>query len=582
MTDAVRSFMDKKAVAQVLEQIAAFLELKGENPFRIRAFRTASRAVAGFAGDLREGLEEGNLAATKGVGPATLQIVSEIVTTGRASLLEELREQIPPGLVEMLAISGLGVAKIRQIHDVLDIDSVPELEAAALDGRLAKLPRFGPKTSENILKGIAYLRHASAYRLLHHAADEAEGLRAALERMPGVVQAVVAGDVRRRAEVVRDLVLVLVAEVPPSELFKRLSQLPGVHEFAGQDDRRITLRFAGGASAQVVVTTPVNFGAVLAQATGSEAHLRDLAAHAAARDLALTGAALWRGSAFVPTPDEPSFYAELGLEFIEPELREGQGEVAAAAEHRLPRLLEPGDLQGLLHCHTRYSDGSNTVEELALACRDAGYRYVGITDHSQAAAYAGGLRADDLARQADEIDEVNARLDGIRVLKSVEADILQDGRIDFEDDVLARLDFVIASIHTRFNMGEREMTARMLAAMDNPHLTIIGHPTGRLLLSRDPYGLDLDAVVEKAAATGVALEINADPHRLDLDWRKVRHARARGVAFSIGADAHNVAGLDHVRYGVGIARKGWLGAADVLNARPVEEFLGQAARRRAG
>jgi len=582
MTDAVRSFMDKKAVAQVLEQIAAFLELKGENPFRIRAFRTASRAVAGFAGDLREGLEEGNLAATKGVGPATLQIVSEIVTTGRASLLEELREQIPPGLVEMLAISGLGVAKIRQIHDVLDIDSVPELEAAALDGRLAKLPRFGPKTSENILKGIAYLRHASAYRLLHHAADEAEGLRAALERMPGVVQAVVAGDVRRRAEVVRDLVLVLVAEVPPSELFKRLSQLPGVHEFAGQDDRRITLRFAGGASAQVVVTTPVNFGAVLAQATGSEAHLRDLAAHAAARDLALTGAALWRGSAFVPTPDEPSFYAELGLEFIEPELREGQGEVAAAAEHCLPRLLEPGDLQGLLHCHTRYSDGSNTVEELALACRDAGYRYVGITDHSQAAAYAGGLRADDLARQADEIDEVNARLDGIRVLKSVEADILQDGRIDFEDDVLARLDFVIASIHTRFNMGEREMTARMLAAMDNPHLTIIGHPTGRLLLSRDPYGLDLDAVVEKAAATGVALEINADPHRLDLDWRKVRHARARGVAFSIGADAHNVAGLDHVRYGVGIARKGWLGAADVLNARPVEEFLGQAARRRAG
>jgi DNA polymerase (family 10) len=582
MTDAVRSFMDKKAVAQVLEQIAAFLELKGENPFRIRAFRTASRAVAGFAGDLREGLEEGNLAATKGVGPATLQIVSEIVTTGRASLLEELREQIPPGLVEMLAISGLGVAKIRQIHDVLDIDSVPELEAAALDGRLAKLPRFGPKTSENILKGIAYLRHASAYRLLHHAADEAEGLRAALERMPGVVQAVVAGDVRRRAEVVRDLVLVLVAEVPPGELFKRLSQLPGVHEFAGQDDRRITLRFAGGASAQVVVTTPVNFGAVLAQATGAEAHLRELAAHAAARDLALTGAALWRGSAFVPTPDEPSFYAELGLEFIEPELREGQGEVAAAAEHRLPRLLEPADLQGLLHCHTRYSDGSNTVEELALACRDAGYRYVGITDHSQAAAYAGGLRADDLARQADEIDEVNARLEGIRVLKSVEADILQDGRIDFDDDVLARLDFVIASIHTRFNMGEREMTARMLAAMDNPHLTIIGHPTGRLLLSRDPYGLDLDAVVEKAAATGVALEINADPHRLDLDWRKVRHARARGVAFSIGADAHNVAGLDHVRYGVGIARKGWLGAADVLNARPVEEFLGQAARRRAG
>jgi DNA polymerase IV (family X) len=580
MTEAVRSFMDKKAVAQVLEQIAAFFELKAENPFRIRAFRTAARAVAGFPGDLREGLEDGSLAGTKGVGPATLQIVAEIVTTGRASLLEELREQIPPGLVEMLAVSGLGVAKIRQIHEVLDIDSLPELEAAALDGRLARLPRFGPKTSENILKGIAFLRQASAYRLSHHAADEAEGLRAALERMPGVLSAVVAGDLRRRAEIVRDLVLVIVADVTPAELFRRLSQLPGVHEFAGQDDRRMTLRFAGGASAQIVVTTPVNTGAVLAQATGSEAHLRELAAHAASRDLSLTGAALWRGSAFVPTPDETSFYGALGLDLIPPELREGQGEIEAAAHHALPRLLERGDLRGFLHCHTRYSDGSNTVEELALACRTAGYEYVGITDHSQAAAYAGGLRPDDLARQADEIDELNVRLEGIRVLKGVEADILQDGRIDFDEAVLGRLDFVIASVHSRFNMGEREMTARMLAAMDNPHLTIIGHPTGRLLLSRDPYGLDLDAVIEKAAACGVALEVNADPHRLDLDWRVVRRARAAGVAISIGADAHNAAGIANVEYGVGVARKGWLGPGDVINALPVEGFLAHAARRR--
>jgi len=579
MTDAVRSFMDKKAVAQVLEQIAAFLELKGENPFRIRAFRTAARTVGGFPADLRDAIDDGSLASTKGVGPATLQIVQEIVLTGRASMLEELREQIPPGLVEMLAIQGLGVAKIRQIHEVLDIDSLPELEAAALDGRLARLPRFGPKTSENILKGIAYLRQASAFRLSHHAADEAEGLRAALERMPGVLQVVVAG---RRAEVVRDLVLVIVADVPPGELFKRLSQLPGVHEFAGQDDRRLTLRFAGGASAQIVVTTPVNTGAVLVQATGSEAHLRALAAHAASRDLALSGAALWRGSAFVPTPDEAAFYAALGLDWIPPELREGQGEIEAAERHALPRLLERGDLRGFLHCHTRYSDGSNSVEELALACHAAGYAYVGITDHSQAAAYAGGLKAGDLARQADEIDEVNGRLEGIRVLKGVEADILQDGRIDFDEAVLAQLDFVIASIHSRFNMNTAEMTARMLTAMDNPHLTIIGHPTGRLLLSREPYGLDVDAVIEKAAATGVALEINADPHRLDLDWRLARRAHDRSAAISIGADAHSAAGIANVDYGVNMARKGWLGAEDILNALPVEEFLARVARRRAG
>jgi DNA polymerase (family 10) len=580
--NVLQGFMDKKAVGQVLEQIASFLELKNENPFRVRAFRTAARAVAGFPGDLREALESGALAATKGVGPATLQIVSEIVTTGRAGLLEELREQIPPGLVEMLAISGLGVAKIRQIHEVLDIDSLPELEAAAHDGRLAKLPRFGQKTSENILRGIAFLRQASGLRLSHHAADEAEGLRAALARMPGVTSAVVAGEVRRRTEVVRDVVLVLVAETSPAEVFRRLSQLPGVHEFAGQDERRVTLRFAGGSSAQIVVAPAVNAGAVLVQATGSEAHLRQLAEHAAVHGFAFNGAALWRGSEFVPTPDEETLYQRLGLTYVPPELREGQGEIEAAAGHTLPRLLERGDLRGFLHCHTTYSDGSCSVTELAKACLAAGYEYVGITDHSQTAAYAGGLKPDDLARQSDEIDEANSLLKGIRVLKGVEADILQDGRIDFEDQVLARLDFVIASVHSRFNMSEREMTARMLAAMDNPHLTIIGHPTGRLLLSRDPYGLDLDAVIEKAAATGVALEVNADPHRLDLDWRVARRARDHGVAISIGADAHNVAGIANVEYGVGTARKAWLGAEDVVNAQPVEQFLLRTTRRRAG
>ena len=578
--ETLKDFMDKKAVADVLEQIAAFLELKGENPFRIRAFRTASRAIASFNGDLRLGLEDGSLAAAKGVGPATLQIAAELINTGRAGMLEELREQIPPGLVEMLSIAGLGVAKIRQIHDVLGIDSLPELEAAALNGRLAKLPRFGPKTSENILKSIAFLRQASAYRLSHHAADEAEGLRAALAKLPGVTAAHTAGDVRRRSEVVRDLVIVLVADVAPGDLFRRLSQHPGVQEFAGQDERRLTLRFAGGASAQIIVTTPVNVGAVLVQATGSEEHVAQLAKHASARGLSLTGAALWRGSEFVYTPDEASLYKALGLAYIEPELREGRGEIAAAERGEPPRLVERGDLRGFLHCHTRYSDGSNTVEELALACRAAGYQWIGITDHSQAAAYAGGLGPDDLLRQADEIDEVNTRLDGIRVLKGVEADILADGRVDFEERVLGRLDFVIASIHSRFNMTAAEMTSRLLAAMDNPYLTIIGHPTGRLLLSRDPYGLDLDLVIEKAAAKGVALEVNADPHRLDLDWRELKRVRDGGAMVSIGADAHNLAGIGHVDYGIGIARKGWLGPSDILNTRSAEEFTAWAGRGR--
>jgi DNA polymerase (family 10) len=514
------------------------------------------------------------------VGPATLQIVTELVGTGRASMLEELREQIPPGLVEMLDLSGLGVAKIRQIHQVLGIDSLPELEAAAHDGRLAKLPRFGPRTSENILKAIAFLRQASSFRLMHHAADEAEGLRAALERLPGVKSAIIAGDVRRRSEVVKDVILVLVAETSPADLFKRLSQLPGVQEYAGQDERRLTLRFAGGASAQVVATTPVNAGAVLVQATGSEGHLRELADHAKATGFGLNGAALWRGSEFVATPDETTFYGALGLSFIPPELREGMGEVTAARRQELPQLLDRSELKGFLHCHTSYSDGSATVEQLAHACQAAGYQYLGVTDHSEAAAYAGGLTPDDLARQADEIDEVNSRLSGFRILKGIEADILQDGRVDYEDRVLQGLDFVIASIHSRFNMGVKEMTARMLAAMNNPYLTIIGHPTGRLLLSRDPYPIDLDAVIEKAAATGVALEINADPHRLDLDWRLARRARDHGATISIGADAHSVAGIGYVDFGVAMARKAWLGQEHILNARPVEDFVGFARRRR--
>ena len=574
--------MDKRAVSHGLEQIAALLELKGENPFRVRAFRTAAKAVAALTGELSDHLADGSLAATKGVGPATLQIVQELAATGRSSLHEELREQVPAGLVEMLQISGLGVAKVRQLHEALGIDSLAELEAAARDGRLAKLPRFGARTAENILKGIAFLRQASAFRLSHHAAEEADALRETLSALPGVVDTVVAGEVRRRMEVVRETVIVVVASVPPEELLRPIGELPGVQEISGQDERRATLRIEGGAHAQVIVTTPKNVGAVMVQATGSAEHLAGLAARAAERGYSLDGAALWQGNVFMPTPDEASLYRALGMAWVPPELREGSGEVEAAIAGSIPTLLERADLRGFLHCHTVASDGSSTVEELARACLAAGYTWAGITDHSKTAAYAGGLTADALARQADEIDGVNQRLEGIRILKGIEADILADGALDYDNAVLSRLDFVIGSIHSRFNLDRGTMTARMLAALDNPYLTILGHPTGRLLLSRDPYPLDIDRVIEKAGVAGVAIEINADPHRLDLDWRLLRQARQAGVMISIGADAHNLAGLGNVDFGVGIARKGWLTRDDVLNTRTVEGFLGFARARSGG
>ncbi|MBW8772628.1 MAG: PHP domain-containing protein, partial [Gemmatimonadetes bacterium] len=500
--------MDKKAVAKAFERIAALLELKGENPFRVRAFTAAERAISGLPGTLEEALADGSLANTKGVGPATLAIVQELVKSGRSTMLEELQEQVPPGLIEMLQISGLGVAKVRQIHETLHLETIAELEEAARDGALAKLPRFGAKTAENILKGITFLRQASGFRLAHHARDEAETLARALAALQGVVRVEISGEVRRRSEVVRELVLVVVADIPPGELFERLAKLPGVSEFSGRDERQVTLRFAGAGAARVVVTAPANAGAVLLRTTGSDAHLEKLTAHARTVGHSFDATALWNGSTFVPTPDEAAIYAALRLAPIPPELREGGEEVARASAGALPTLLERSDLKGMLHCHSNYSDGGTSIEELALACKDAGYSWVGLTDHSQAAAYAGGLSPDDLQRQADEVDRLNAKLTGIRILKGIEADILQDGAVDYDDGVLARLDFVIASIHSRFGMEREEMTARICRAIENPRLTILGHLTGRLLLSREAYQLDQERIFEEAGKRGVAIEIN--------------------------------------------------------------------------
>jgi len=573
--------LDRTAVAHVLDQIASYLELQGENPFRVRAFRTASRSVGGLGTDLATALADGSLAATKGIGPGTLQIIEELVRTGRSGLLEELHEAVEPGLVEMLEISGLGISKVRAIHQALGIDSIPDLEEAARDGRLARLPGFGQKTVDNILKGIAFLRRASGYRLYHHAAQEAEALRTALAALPGVISAHVAGEVRRHLEVVQQQVLVLVADGSPADLLRELQQLPGVDEFAGQDDRRVTLRFAGGSAVQVVVATPINLGAVMVQATGSAEHLAALAMRAAERGGSLAGGALWQGSEFVATPDEATLYHRLGLAWIPPEMREGRDELERCAT-ATPRLVEAADLRGFLHCHSNYSDGTPTILELARAARDAGYQYLGLTDHSRAAAYAGGLSVEDLHRQWAEVDAANAVLGEFRILKGIESDILVDGSLDYPAEVLAGFDFIIASIHSRFGLSEADMTARVVRALDNPYMTILGHPTGRLLLSRDPYPIDLEAVFVRAAANGVAIEINADPHRLDLDWRVLRRARDLGVTISIGADAHNVAGISHNAFGVGIARKAGLGPDEVLNTRTVDQFLAFARARRPG
>lgn len=577
--------MDSRTAAHVLSQIAAFLELRGENRFKTRAYLSAARALQALdTEDLGPGLRAGTLGDVPGLGTATIGVIRELVENGESSYLERLRESTPEGLLEMLRVPGLGTAKIHQIHEGLGIETLAELEAAARDGRLAKLPKFGSKTAERILKGIAFLRESGARVLFQHGEGEALRIVASVREHPNVVRAEVAGSVRRRREVVGDVDIVAACLGPPSAVAAAFARLKGVRHVVGAGGESVSIRFVDGTRLDLHCVSPQNFGAALFRATGTDEHVAAVSDRLRARGLEVSNSSLRDAAgAEVPTPDEAALYAHAELPWIPPELREACGEVEAAARGALPSLLETGDLRGVLHCHSQYSDGSATIEEMARAAMARGWNYLGISDHSQSAFYAGGVSAERIREQHDEIERVNERLasEGFRVLKGIEADILADGRVDYDEQTLDSFDYVIASIHSRFAMEERAMTDRVLAALDDPHLTVLGHPTGRLLLTREPYAIDMGAVLAKAAEVGAAVELNADPHRLDLDWRLLQEAKRRGVPVEIGPDAHSPHGLDYTDVGVGIARKGWLERDDVLNTRSADGVLAFARARRA-
>jgi DNA polymerase (family 10) len=540
------------------------LELRGDDA-RARAFR---------AGAHRSDV----LADASEVG----EVARETDLAGGAILLDELREETPEGLFEMLRLPGLGPARIRRIAQGIGIDTLPALEAAARDGRLAALPRFGQLTADRVLRSITAYRATGAPLLLPHAQAKAAQLADAVGARPGVRRATIAGEVRRHLELVREIVIVASCDGDPVAAAAALAHAPDVAETAGAGTSKLTLRFDDGVRAHVHCVRPDEFGVALLRATGSDAHVAALADLAHHRGFAIGDTQLRdHAERVIATPDESDVYRALGVAFVAPELREYAETVDAASRNALPDLIELGDLRGVLHCHSHYSDGRATIAQLADAARQRGWSYIGVTDHSQSALNAGGLTAQHVARQHDEIDAVNARQNDVRVLKGVEADILPCGRVDYPVEVLDRFDFVIASVHTRMGMNEAQMTERVLKALDDPHVTILGHPTGRLLLTREPFAIDLDAVMEKVGATGVAIELNADPHRLDLDWRVLRHARRHGARVSIGPDAHTLDGLDHTTLGVGMARKSGLEASDVLNALPVADVLAFAERRRA-
>ena len=575
--------MDSRTAAHVLSQISALVELQGGNRFKARAYQSAAKAILGLdSDDLTPLHRSGELQKVPGIGPATLSVLRDLIETGESRYYDQLREATPEGMLEMMRVPGLGMAKIQAIRTGLGIETLHELEEAARDGRLARLPKFGAKTAEKILKGIGFLRETVALELYPQAFGEAMRLLSGVRRHPEIVRAEIAGSVRRHREVIGDIDIVAACRSDPARVAASFARVPGVRDVTGAGAASITIRYVDGTRLDLHCVRPEEFAIAWWRATGSAGHLDDVRAHAATRGLAIVDDTLRDASgSTIGVDDEAAFFAAIGLSFIPPELREGALEVDAAHRGGLPTLVEYADIRGVLHCHSRYSDGTASIAELAEAAQRRGWSYIGISDHSESAFYAGGLSRDAVLTQHEEIDRVNETLDGFRVLKGIEADILADGRVDYDASLLERFDYVIGSIHSRFSMSGAQMTKRVLAALDDPHLTILGHPTGRLLLTREPYALDLDAVIEKAGERGVALELNADPHRLDLDWRYCHAAKRRGAMIEIGPDAHSTQGLDNTRIGVGMARKGWLEARNVLNAQSADDVLAHAARRRA-
>jgi len=564
----------------VLSEIAALLELRAENQFKSRAYRGAAKAVLALdADDITPLLHSGALAKIKGIGTSTLAVLTDLVESGESRYLEELRLNLPDGIMELLRVPGLGPEKIERLHEALGIATLDDLEAAARDGRLATVKGFGEKTAERMPEAIAIARKSGTLALYPRAYAEAARLLSAVRRHPDVAQAEIAGSVRRRSEVIRNIDIVAVVNGNPADVSASFARVPGVVD-AKVADGSAAIRYVDGTLLDLHCVSESKYAVALWRATGSEAHIRQMSDALTARGFLVDddGVRDSHGER-VPLPDESALYALLDLPPIPPEMREGLGELDAA-RRGLPRLVTAGNLRGILHCHSTYSDGVASIAELAQAAISRGWAYLGISDHSQSAFYAGGLSPAAIARQHDEIDELNATLGDFRILKGIEADIRPNGDLDYDDAMLDRFDYVIGSVHSQFKMSEEAMTARILTALENPRLTILGHPTGRLLLAREPYAVDVEAIIEKAADTGAAIELNADPRRLDLDWRFLRQARERGVTIEIGPDAHSIGGLDNVAIGVGIARKGWLEVDDILNARSADDILAFASARR--
>lgn len=563
--------MDRKDIARVLEDCATLLELKGENPFRCNAYRNAARAVLQIEGDLHEQIECGKLKSIKGIGSTMAEKITELCQTGQLEFHTRLKKEIPPGLVEMLRISGFGPKRIVQAYKELGIDTLEKLKAAAQDGSLSELKGFGKKLVENIVKGIEFLDRTGKRVLLPVALEVALQLTEALEGHPDVQRIEICGSLRRGCETIKDIDI-LVASSNPEPIMKRFIELPGVMNVVGHGPTKSSVLFENGVPADLRVVSEKQFPFALHYFTGSKAHNVAMRARAQDHGLKLNEYELAGPKRSIDCKEEEDIFEALGLEYIPPELREDTGEIEAALTRTLPKLIGYDDLTGCFHCHTNASDGGNTLEEMAQAAKGLGLKYLGIADHSQTAAYAGGLTPDRVRAQHERIDQLNKKFKDFRLFKGIESDILADGSLDYDEETLASFDYIVASVHMPLNMTSERMTERVIRAVRHPRCTMLGHATGRLLLQRDPFPIDIEAVLRECAKHNTMIEINASPHRLDIDWLTCKRAKALGVMVVINPDAHSTDGIAELRYGLSTARRGWLEAADVFNTRPLEEI----------
>lgn len=579
------SKLTKDDIARILDEMGTYLEIRGDNQFRTNAYRNAARTIQQLNDDLDDLIRKGQLAVVPGIGDTLREVITTLVKTGSHPAYDQLREQFPATLFELLRVPGLGAKKVKALFDA-GISTLEQLKLACEAGTVAKMRGFGAKTQEKVLQGLAFISEIGNRVRLDQAYPLGQALLQNLRQLPGVIRAELCGSLRRRRETAKDIDI-LISSDHPAPIMAAFVKMPQVIQVTSQGETKSSVIAAYMVGAQRIVlnadlriVADAQFPFALHYFTGSKEHNILMRRRANARGLELSEYGLVGPGVSIPAASEADIFAALGLDYIPPELREGTGEIEAAEQHTLPQLVELSDIRGVFHNHTTASDGTATLEEMAQAAARLGLEYLGIGDHSQSLTVANGLSPQRVREQQAQIDALNARGLGAHLFKGIECDILPDGRLDYDDELLASFDYVVASVHSHFQQSAEEMTARIIRALKHPAVTMLGHATGRLLLRRDGYRVDLDAVIRTAAEHGKMIEINAQPDRLDLDWVHVKKAKALGVMLVINPDAHSVDGLTLTRFGVDVARRGWLEPQNVFNTRPLAEVMAELARRK--